>query len=93
MKLRDCLEKYNFRRCSFDEDNELVCDTQIVRVYINSSDFFEFGCYDFNDSAKERAISCIKDEILDREVLCFAVDEKNNTFSIDLEEVEEGEEE
>lgn len=94
---RQFVNTYNFRYCYTNNDNNLINDTTIIRIYLpnddeNTRDFwFEFGVYDFCDSSKRKIIErSLSDEIKNSYVDVISYDERfENVVTIYLTNVEE----
>lgn len=82
MKLSELIELYNFKQ--FHGDKE---DTQIIRIYLDISEWFEFGVNDWGyQSGKESIVKkVLPKKLLEREVTSFNYDNDRDVFSVWLE--------
>jgi hypothetical protein len=98
IKLIDLLSLYNFRYCWNDSDNEIVWDTQIVRIYVGdelsidkNKKWFEFGLNSivsfYGDDEEELIFKdFIREDLLQKIVSHIRVE--NNILHIHLKDKE-----
>lgn len=89
MKLKDLLEKHDFRLYRTDlQTQRLKENSNTIRICWGYDEWFEFGFNEWKD--REEKLNNIKKiltkEILNREVECFQSDDEMNILVINLKE-------
>ena len=88
MKLEELLKLYNFRLYRTDLHDNNKENSNTIRIYLDFQNWFEFGIDDW--SSDEQKATNIKriltEDILNKEVDSFRVDDDMNIFVVYLKE-------